>query len=245
MHTRPSRDLAIAALSVAALTLAACGGGTSSPPASAPAGASAPAATAAPPSTAPEVSASAPAISLPSFDPSEILANLEGIDSYRITVTSGGQVGYQAVVVTKPVLSRDIRLGEGEDAQRVVSIGDETWMGTGDALQPAPAALAGSLLAAFDPLMMAGAFAQPGAWSGANDQGVEEKNGVQARHFRIEAGSVVGTLASMPPGTSIDAWVAEDGGYLVSLAVVGEASEGFTIDVTNVNDPTNVVKRPS
>jgi hypothetical protein len=93
--------------------------------------------------------------------------------------------------------------------------------------------------------MMAGAFAQPGAWSGANDQGVEEKNGVQARHFRIENGSFVGTLASMPPGASIDAWVAEDGGYLVSLAVVGEASDGFTIDVTNVNDPANVVKRPS
>lgn len=90
----------------------------------------------------------------------------------------------------------------------------------------------------------AGGFATPGAWSGAEDQGTEERNGVQAKHFQIDSETFSGTFAGMPAGASIDAWIAEEGGYLIALEVVNEEGRGFVIDVTDINDPANVVERP-
>jgi hypothetical protein len=107
-----------------------------------------------------------------------------------------------------------------------------------------PAELAAGMLATFDPVTLAGAFAVDDAWTGATDQGVEEKNGVQARHFRIDSGTLAGTLASLPPGSSVDAWVAEDGGFLVALEIIGEGGKGFNLDITDLNDPSLTVTRP-
>ena len=71
---------------------------------------------------------------------------------------------------------------------------------------------------------MFGGFAQPGAWSGAEDQGTEDRNGVQAKHFHIDVRHVRRDhRRRCPPGASIDAWIAEDGGYLVGLEIVDEA----------------------
>lgn len=105
--------------------------------------------------------------------------------------------------------------------------------------------MATGLLGAFDPAVLVGAFAAPGAMTGAADVGTEEKNGVQARHYRIDADSLVGTMASMAPGSSIDIWIAEEAGILVSLAVTGSAEGDFSMDVTNLDDPANVVERPA
>jgi hypothetical protein len=131
-----------------------------------------------------------------------------------------------------------------EDGTRVVVIGDEAWAGDGDALESVPAAMVNPMLAAFDPSFMVAAFTAPGALVGAAEQGVEAKNGVQARHFRIAADSGIGAMASMPPGSTIDLWIHTELGILVALDVQG-MEEGFRMDVTNVNDPTNVVNRPS
>jgi hypothetical protein len=240
------RSTILAGVACLAVVLAACGGATSSDstPTSA---ASQPAASAAPSEAAPSValpSVDASAIVLPSFDPSEILANLEGVDSYRISMSTDGEVGYQAVVVTKPVLSRDIRLGPDPDDDRIVVIGDEAWMDSGDGFEPLPAALASSMLLAFDPMILAGGFANTGAWAGSTDLGTEEHNGVDTRHIRIDGSTLGAMVPNLPAGASIDAWVATDGGYIVGLEVVGEGGKGFVIDVTGVNDPANVVERP-
>jgi len=227
-------------LAVAALTLAACGGGTTSSSTPTAAGSVAP--TVAPatsePSTGTAASPSA-AIALPSFDLTQLATSLENVDSYRITIVTNGETQYSGVVVTKPVLARDVIVS----GSRFVVIGDEVWTGTGDQLVPAPPELAATMLAAFDPAMLVGAFAQPGAMAGAQDLGSEDKNGIRAKHFKIDGTSIVGTLASMPPGATIDIWIAEDG-YLASLVVVGMAGGDFSLDVTNVNDPANVVERP-
>jgi hypothetical protein len=239
-------SLRLAAVGLLALALAACGGATATTTPDT--GTTAPEPTAAPPETAPPVDGASPeasAIVLPSFDPSAILENLEGIDSYKISMSTDGEVGYSAVVVTKPELARDITFGAGDDAQHIVVIGDEAWMGTNGGFQPVPGEMAGGLLAAFDPILLAGGFATPGAWSGAEDQGTEERNGVQAKHFHIDSETFSGTFAGMPAGASIDAWIAEEGGYLIALEVVNEEGQGFVIDVTDINDPANVVERPS
>lgn len=247
MTTQRRAGILTTGLLSTAFLLAACGGGTASPPASGDGTSSQAPATDAPPSTEPTTTTPSDApdpseLALPSFDLDDLVANLEGVDTYRLVVTADGEVAYEASVVTKPVLSRDISIDGG--AQRFVVIGDEAWMGSGDDLQPAPAELASGMLAAFDPMLMFGAFASPGALAGAEAVGTEEKNGVQARHFRFDADSVVGTLASMPPGTSIDLWVSEDPSYLVSLAVVSDEGS-FSMDVFDVNDPSITVERPS
>ncbi len=49
----------------------------------------------------------------------------------------------------------------------------------------------------------------------------------------------------MAPGTSIDLWIA-DAGYLVALGSVDVGpDQRSSIQVTAINDPKNVVKRPS
>ena len=214
------------------LLTAACGGTAET---------AAPGTTASPTTAGGQPSPSDP-IAIPTFDLGGLVGSLEDFDSYRVRVATNGEVQYDATVVTKPVLSRDVTL---QDGTRIVAIGDEAWMGSGDTLQSVPASMTAGLLSAFDPVMLAGAFASPGAMTGADDLGTEQKNGVSARHYRIESGSVVGSLASMPPGSSIDLWIADEG-YLTSMAVVGmDAGIGsFTLDVTNVNDPANSVERP-
>ncbi|HYH91517.1 MAG TPA: hypothetical protein VD763_00035 [Candidatus Saccharimonadales bacterium] len=231
--TTTRRVGSLAALSIAGLLLVACGGATATTP---PDGAS-PAPTTAGEVTPPPVGA------LPSFDLGGLVQSLDGVDSYRVSISVDGAEAYRGVVVTKPVLSRDVTIVDGTEETRLVVVGDEAWMGKGDALQPVPAELAGGMLAAFDPTLLVAAFSTPGAMTGAADLGTEEKNGVQAKHFQIDSTSFVGALASLPPGAKIDLWVAE-AGYLVSLETTGVAGGGFGIDVSGVNDPANVVERP-
>ena len=64
-------------------------------------------------------------IAIPSFDVSAITKGLENVDSYRISITVNGVEQYKGVVVTKPVLSRDLTVSGGT---RIVVIGDEAWV---------------------------------------------------------------------------------------------------------------------
>lgn len=230
--------------------VAACGGGTASTaptgasgPSATPATATAPAASDAP-TTAPVSADPLPSVgTLPSFDLDDLVANLDGVDSYRVVVTSGGVVAYETKVVTTPELRREVLATDGT---RIVIIGDEAWAAEGDGeLTPVPGAMAAGMISVFDPMLLMGAFTTPGALAGAQDIGVETKNDMQARHYRIEASSLVGSLASMPPGSSIDIWVADDG-HLVSLAIMsgGDAGGDVSIDVFDVNDPSITIERP-
>ena len=50
----------------------------------------------------------------------------------------------------------------------------------------------------------------------------------------------------MPASATVETWVADDG-YLVSFVAsdFGTVGANLKIDVTNVNDPANVVERPN
>ena len=101
------------------------------------------------------------------------------------------------------------------------------------------------MLMAFDPAMMLGAYAGIDWGGAAADQGTEEKNGVQARHLKIDPTTMVGLAAAMPAGASIDIWVA-DAGYLVAWEMSGfEEGQDMSIQVTGVNDPANKVEAPA
>jgi len=248
---RMHRSAATAAsLTIAALLLAACGGGT----AATPDGTGAPVATPAPtqaggsvaPTAAPPAGeASAPAFAIPSFDLSQLGGAIPGLDSYRVAVSTDGKKQYESVVVTQPEVAKHITTfkDDGSPDSEFILIGKQAWQSDGSGgWQEIPSTLAQGMLLAFDPTVLFGAYANANWTSGAGDKGVEDKNGIQAHHFSIDPGTFVG--APIPAGTSVDLWVA-DAGYLVALEIVGDGGKGITIGLSNVNDPSNKVETPS
>jgi len=230
-----------------ALVLAACGsnGGSAAASAAASGGTSGTTATPSPAASSGAVASQAPDVSglpIPSFDISAITAGLQNLDSYRVTMSVGGAEKYKAVVVTKPVLARDITI---DGNTRVVIVGSDTWIGQGGApLTKVPEAMATSLFAAFDPSLIVGAFSGPGWAQSSLDQGVEQKNGVSAHHYHIDSTTLAGGFTGLPAGAVVDVWIAEDG-YLVAFESTGTQGGDYSIEVTGVDDPANKVDTPS
>jgi len=240
-----------ALLFLAAMLVAACGGATATatPTPVAPGDATpTPAAemTEAPATEAP-VGEATPALPLPTFDLEALAGGIPGVDSYRTSLSTNGVEQYESVVVKEPALSKAITVfDDGEISQRFVIIGEEAWSASGadGAFESVPSQLASTMLFAFDPAFMLGAYASADWGSAASDLGTEEKNGVQARHLKIDSTTLVGVAAQMPPGSAIDIWVA-DAGYLVAWEMSGFPEDAnISIQVTNVNDPSNKVERP-
>src|SRR5688500_1424997 len=48
-------------------------------------------------------------LALPTFDLGALTGGMPGVDSYRTSFSIGGELAYESVVVTKPVLSKDIQ----------------------------------------------------------------------------------------------------------------------------------------
>lgn len=251
----------LTALAVATgLLVAACGGGTaSSSPAASSESSTAPSveapsaeASEAPASEAPAESAEASLGALPTFDLKALGGAIPGLDSYRTSTSSGGKKQYESVVVTKPELSKAITVydeSSGAVSNRYVIIGKDAWSADGPdgafTQIPGGTDAAGALLLAFDPAMFLGAFTQIPWAQAATNQGMEEKNGVQAHHARIDSTSLLGAAGGIPAGASIDIWVA-DAGWLVAWEMTGFPDNAdFSIQVTNVNDPANKVEKPS
>ena len=248
----------LTALAVATgLIAAACSSGSSSPSAASSSEASAAPSVEAPSAAPSEAPASeAPAAStepsvgeLPTFDLNALTGSIPGVDSYRTSTSVGGVKQYESVVVTKPELSKAITVFDdsGKVSSRYVIIGKDAWTaeGTDGTFQSVPSTMASTMLMAFDPAVMLGAYAQVDWAHVASDQGSEQKNGVQARHVRIDSTSFLGAAGAMPAGSAIDVWVA-DAGYLVAWEMTGFPNDAnFAIEVTNVNDSANKVEKPS
>lgn len=188
-----------------------------------------------------------PSFAIPSFDLSGLITNLEGVDSYKVVIATADGTSYSGTVVTKPVVSRDLLIGEGADATHIVTIGDEAWMGTGSGpLQSAPSALIAGMIPLFDPAVLLAAFANESLLAYADNLGVEDKNGQSTTHYKVDVSKLPNFAAlGMPATATIEMWVADDG-YLVSFIATdfGAAGANLGIDITNVNDPANVVERP-
>ena len=154
----------------------------------------------------------------PSFDLKALTGNIPGVDSYRTSTSVGGVKQFETVVVTKPVLSKAITVYDdsGNISNRYIIIGTDAWTAdsaTGAFQGPESSSLVGTMLMAFDPAMMLGAYAQLDFSKIAQDQGSEQKNGIQARHVRLDSTSFLGapgpcrpdrrsTSGSRTPGTS-------------------------------------------
>ena len=227
-----------------ALIVAACSGtaASGSPGASSGTGAatSTPAVPGPPSASAGAVASGGGAI--PSFDISALTAGLTNLDSYKVAITVAGQPVYTGTVVNKPVLSRDLTVSGGT---RIVVIGDEAWVAQGGGpLASVPETMANGLFATYDPSLLVGAFGGLAWAQSSQDMGAEQKNGIDAHHYHIDSTTVVGGLTALPAGATIDVWIANDG-YLAAFESSGTTGGDISIEVTNVNDPTNTVARPS
>lgn len=239
-----------ALLMLTVLSVAACSSGaTATPtPTPVPAGEAAPPVAEATPAETPAEPDATPVEALPTFDLEALSGAIPGVDSYRTSTSVGGVTQYESVVVTKPVVSKLITVYDGADvSNRYVIIGKEAWQADGadGAFQSVPSELASTMLLAFDPAMMLGAYAALDWTSSASNLGTEDKNGVQAHHVKIDSTSAIGAAAQMPAGAAIDVWVA-DAGYIVGWEMTGFPEDAnFAIEVSGVNDPANKVERPS
>jgi hypothetical protein len=247
MPARPSSRLA-AAFAIPVLLMAACGGATGSGAVPStgvvlPSGLDLPSDMALPSDFALPSD-----LAIPSFDLGSLVANLDNVDSYRVSISSVDGQQYSGTVVTKPEVARDITIGSGDSATRIVIIGDEAWMGSGSGpLTSAPSQLVAGMIPLFDPMMLLGAFGGLSMSEYAQNLGEEEKNGQPTTHYKVDVASLPNLAQlGMPATATVETWVADDG-YLVSFAATDFGGDGknLTIDVTNVNDPANVVERPN
>ncbi len=184
-----------------------------------------------------------PAGAIPSFDVSGLVANLDKVDSYQVSVTADGAEAFSATVVTKPTLSRKVSAG----GSTFIVIGSDIWVSEdGVSFQKDTSGLAGTMLQAFDPSLYVAAFASPAWTQSALAVGTEEKNGVSATHYRIDSSTLAGGLTGVPADAIIDLWIADDSGILVAWESSGFAGqENFSIEVTHIDDPANQVQAPN
>lgn len=226
-----------------ALVLAACGGATGS-------GAASGGATRAPIDSAlPSSGLALPSgltlpsgLAIPSFDIGQLTAGLANVDSYKVVITIGGKETYSGTVVTKPVLSRDLLIN---GTTHVVVIGNEAWVGeSGETLKSVPAAMAQGIFAAFDPTLLVGMFSGAQWAASSANKGTENKNGVDATHYRIDSSTLASGFSGLPSGAAIDTWIS-DQGFLVGLEATGFPGGDMSIQVSDVDDPANKVDRPS
>jgi len=259
---RRGRGLLVLAAAVA-IAASACSGNTATPSAGASNAPSQSAATATPAGQAPTSAPSAQATSALD-NAGDAMGNLT---SYKYTMTLAGgtfddmysSVGgspaapntpfaVKGTVILSPEKSADVTVGElhiietgGSDYLDMGNTGgftktDVQAPGLTDQWTPA------SIFAAFNP-----------SGSGYSVVGTETKNGVAADHYQAGA-SALAELASVSgvdnATWTADIWLAQNGGYPVSLAVVAKASDNsiayeILFEITKVNDPANKVSVPT
>jgi hypothetical protein len=123
--------------------------------------------------------------------------------------------------------------------------------GTGAFLKTA--ATGTSMADSFSPSTMFTSFVGASSDSGFTKVGTDTKNGVQADHYQASAAALAefGSASGVDAATwSADVWIAQNGGYPVSMSILGKAADNsvayeIQFDITNVNDPANKISAPT
>jgi hypothetical protein len=188
-----------------------------------------------------------PGVIVPPVDVAAVLQGIRGVRSYQVSISVDDAEQYSSVVVMSPTGARQVTFLQGGEPTTVVTVGGDSWVKSGadPGFQPVPAELVTAMLGALDPTAGVATELSTSRRQHGVDLGATRKNGVASRHYRIDPASTAATDQPMAPGASIDLWIA-DAGYLVALEAVDVGpDQRLSIQVTAVNDPKNVVKRPS
>jgi hypothetical protein len=134
---------------------------------------------------------------------------------------------------------------------RAVVIGDRAWLRSGSGgwvNSPGGAADFDALFTTLSPTELVSGFEALGP--AFVKVGAEGKNGRATTHYRVDPRHQAAVDAGLTSG-DVDAWIAEDGGALISLAVDGTVDVDGTatpvilqIDVTHIDDPANRIRPP-
>ena len=267
--TRTARLLILAA--AGALAIAACGGSVSTTaPSDAPAQSEAPApASSAPESVAPasEAPASAPAAEGP--DIGAAAAALEDVQRYALDIKASGlpqaagagEITMSGLVDTEnDAYQLDMTgiagldaLGSGSGIGFIV-IGDDVWIGTDGETYiktPGASAMVQPIREGLAPGTLLN-MVPAGAANGMATVGQEDKNGVATTHYHVTGADSPGVAEGLGPDGMMDLWVADDGGYVVSMVVDGvidvngtQTPMSWTMDISRINDETIAIEEPN
>lgn len=242
-----SHKARVGALStVLVLTLAACGSASSSPGASAGTASSTEASTPSP-TTAESANPTAPPPDL-----GQAASGISVLSSYVLDiVVNAGDQGTQSISITAvhdPVSAAHYVYG---DIEFIVINGQGAWIRQGGTWIDAPGG-AGAFQSTFDALAPDNIVANYSLGLYASDLvdvGTEQTNGVETRHFHLDAATAGAGSVGFPADGTMDAQIATDGGYLVSMQYAGTNPETGTrvelsIEVTQVNDPSISIEPP-
>jgi hypothetical protein len=175
----------------------------------------------------------------------------EGTASFSL-VPAGGGMTISGTVIVKPEIAMDMTMTTKDasgtqaafgyrivDGKAYVSLGPDAWMETS-------AEDAQSTVEAFKPEKF---MASLGSLDTMKPVGDETRNGVACTHYQGEAPATMGAMFGLPSGTwTMEAWVAKEGGYLISSALVGEATDGkftMSVDISDLDSPDNTVEAPA
>jgi LppX_LprAFG lipoprotein len=175
----------------------------------------------------------------------------EGSANFSL-LSGGGSMTISGTVITQPAVAMDMAMTTTDktgasstfaykvvDGKAYVSMAPDQWMETS-------ATDAQSTIDSFKPENFMSSF---GGVDDLQVVGDETRNGVATKHYKGAAPTAMGSLFGLPTGTwTMEAWVAKDGGFLVSSALIGEATEGkftMTMDVSDLDSPSNTVEAPA
>jgi hypothetical protein len=194
--------------------------------------------------------------------------NFSNITSYKFSMTlAGGEFSSMlsalgsgtsgdtpftmgGTITVKPQKAADITMG----GFHMVEVGGFDYLDmTGTGTFYKTAATSSSLADSFSPATMFSGLVGTTSSSGYSKVGSGSKNGVAADHYQAstEALAAYASAQGIAGATwSSDVWIAQNGGYPVSMSIIAVASDKtiayeIKFDITNVNDPSNKVTAPT
>ena len=176
------------------------------------------------------------------------LADIAGNAS---STSANGSVTFSGTVILKPAKAVEVTT----TGLHVIFVGGFDYMDVGNA--GAFAQIAADSTSISDPFTPPQVFSPTQVFSkirvsGYSNVGSETKNDVFSDHYRAGASALAewGSVSGVKGATwSADLWIAKEGGYPVSLAILATATDGTipyqtTFDLSNINDASNKVTAP-
>jgi hypothetical protein len=162
--------------------------------------------------------------------------------------TGSGAFTIGGTIVVKPDKAADITMA----GIHIIEIGGTDYidMGTGSFISSPTSS---SMVDSFAPSAMFSSMIDPSTVSGFTKVGTEQKNGVTADHYQGSQAALsdLGSALGVQGATwTADVWIATNGGYPVGMAIIGTAADKsiayeILFNITNVNDPSNTVTKPT
>jgi len=266
---RAPRLLSIAA--IALFAVAACGGSTAtSSPSEAPAVSEAPApASSAPESVAPPSDAPASAAAAEGPDIGAAASALDDVKRYALDIKASGlpqAAGAGEITMSGVVDSENnaykldmtgiagLEAVGGGSGLSFIVVGDDVWIGTDGETYiktPGASAMVQPIREGLAPSTLLNMF-PAGAANGMARVGQEEKNGVAATHYHVTGADSPGVAEGLGQDGVMDLWVADDGGYIVSMVVDGtidvngtQTPMSWTMDISRINDESIEIEAPN